>query len=242
MATDDAWVWDGGRACLDFVNTLRNRWATPLETLHSPDDLTRWLRGAGLLASEALAVSRVSDPAPMSARRLDGVPESMPGSSGARRSDSVPESAPERRPGGTPESAHASARRLREAIDRAVLAVAGGGLPATGDVALINEFAFAAPRPAVQLMIRDGRLERGGAAGLPDDPIAGLGLIAQDAIELLLSPEVLRVRVCGSDRCGLRFVDRSPAHNRRWCSMSRCGNRTKVKLHQARSRAEGTSR
>ncbi|WP_258564638.1 CGNR zinc finger domain-containing protein [Streptomyces himalayensis] len=36
--------------------------------------------------------------------------------------------------------------------------------------------------------------------------------------------------------CALRFLDRSPAHNRRWCSMSRCGNRTKVRLHQARAR------
>ncbi|OMI39844.1 CGNR zinc finger domain-containing protein [Streptomyces sparsogenes] len=45
------------------------------------------------------------------------------------------------------------------------------------------------------------------------------------------------VRTCGSERCALRFVDRSPAHNRRWCSMSRCGNRTKVRLHEARSRA-----
>ncbi|MFJ9151685.1 CGNR zinc finger domain-containing protein [Streptomyces sp. NPDC102270] len=31
-------------------------------------------------------------------------------------------------------------------------------------------------------------------------------------------------------------MDRSPAHNRRWCCMSRCGNRTKVRLHQARAR------
>ncbi|MFF6787082.1 CGNR zinc finger domain-containing protein [Streptomyces sp. NPDC012510] len=40
----------------------------------------------------------------------------------------------------------------------------------------------------------------------------------------------------GADTCVLRFLDRSPAHNRRWCSMSRCGNRTKVRLHQARAR------
>ncbi|MFH8834731.1 CGNR zinc finger domain-containing protein [Streptomyces lincolnensis] len=45
-----------------------------------------------------------------------------------------------------------------------------------------------------------------------------------------------RVRVCGADECALRFVDRSPARNRRWCSMSRCANRTKVRLHQARAR------
>ncbi|MFF7311540.1 CGNR zinc finger domain-containing protein [Streptomyces sp. NPDC008137] len=42
-----------------------------------------------------------------------------------------------------------------------------------------------------------------------------------------------RVRVCGADECALRFADRSPARNRRWCSMPRCGNRTKTRLHQA---------
>ncbi|WP_217236357.1 CGNR zinc finger domain-containing protein [Streptomyces sp. AC555_RSS877] len=99
MATDDTWIWDGGRVCLDFTNTLRHRWRpTPGETLRNPGDLTLWLQRAGLLAP-----------------------------------------------------------------------------------------------------------------GIPDP-------------------------VCGADTCALRFLDRSPAHNRRWCSMSRCGNRTKVRLHQARAR------
>ncbi|WP_425566699.1 ABATE domain-containing protein [Planomonospora alba] len=40
------------------------------------------------------------------------------------------------------------ARRLREAIDRAVMAAAGGGLPDARDLSLINGAAMAAPRPA----------------------------------------------------------------------------------------------
>ncbi|MFG2467021.1 CGNR zinc finger domain-containing protein [Streptomyces canus] len=66
-----------------------------------------------------------------------------------------------------------------------------------------------------------------------------MALIAQDAVDLLLSAEIRRVRVCGADRCALRFLDRSPARNRRWCAMSRCVNRTKVRLHQARVRQSG---
>jgi len=96
--------------------------------------------------------------------------------------------------------------------------------------------AAAAPRTAPQLVVTGGRLERVGTANLADHCEIALGLIAQDAVDLLLSTGIRRVRVCGSDLCGLRFVDRSPAHNRRWCSMSRCGNRTKVRLHQARAR------
>ncbi|WP_373464577.1 CGNR zinc finger domain-containing protein [Streptomyces sp. V4I2] len=37
----------------------------------------------------------------------------------------------------------------------------------------------------------------------------------------------------------MRLLDRSPADNRRRCSMPRCGNRTKVRLDQARDRRSG---
>ncbi len=44
------WYWLGGRPCLDFVNTLRERWWRRVETLVTPDDLVQWLERAGLLA------------------------------------------------------------------------------------------------------------------------------------------------------------------------------------------------
>jgi predicted RNA-binding Zn ribbon-like protein len=37
-----------GSLCLDFVDTLGNRRAEPIERLASPGDLDRWLRAAGL--------------------------------------------------------------------------------------------------------------------------------------------------------------------------------------------------
>ncbi|MFJ9908249.1 CGNR zinc finger domain-containing protein [Streptomyces sp. NPDC101152] len=196
MATDDMWIWDGGRVCLDFTNTLRSRWrTTPEETLRGPDDLMGWLREARLLA---------------------------PGTTDAATAAIL-----------------LSARRLRESVDRAVMAVAADRLPASRDVTLLNRSAAAAPRPALQLVITEDRLEPAGTAPLAADPTLALALIAQDAVDLLLSAEIRRVRVCGADRCALRFLDRSPARNRRWCSMSRCGNRTKVRLHQARTRQSG---
>ncbi|WP_371583255.1 ABATE domain-containing protein [Streptomyces sp. NBC_01314] len=196
MATDDLWIWDGGRVCLDFANTLRSRWrTTPEETLRGPDDLMGWLREALLLT---------------------------PGSTGP-----------------TTAAVLGSARHLRETVDRAVLAVADGRLPTSGDVTLLNRSAAAAPRPTLQLVITDDRLEPADATTLTADPALALALIAQDAVDLLLSAEIRRVRVCGADHCALRFLDRSPARNRRWCSMSRCGNRTKVRLHQARTRQSG---
>jgi predicted RNA-binding Zn ribbon-like protein len=151
-------------------------------------------------------------------------------------------------PSGPPDSATATAsasataavltsgRRLRETIDRAVSAAADGRLPASRDIALLNRAAAEVPRPALQMTVRDGHLEPAGASSAAADAAAALALIAQDAIDLLLCAEIRRVRVCGADECALRFVDRSPAGNRRWCSMSRCGNRVKVRLHQARAR------
>jgi predicted RNA-binding Zn ribbon-like protein len=196
MAADDEWLWYGGRVCLDFVNTLRDRWKTPRETLIEPDDVVSWLRRAGLLTDRA-ATREV------------------------------------------PESALRSAVTLRETIDNAVLSAADGALPTPPDITVLNEASAAAPRSPLHLVLRDGQLASGSAARVAEDVAAGLGLVAQDAIELLLSPDIRRVRVCGSERCALRFVDRSPGRNRRWCSMARCGNRTKVRLHQARSRARG---
>ena len=44
----DAWRWFGGRPALDLVNTLRRRYATPIETLRSGEDLSGWLLAAGV--------------------------------------------------------------------------------------------------------------------------------------------------------------------------------------------------
>jgi predicted RNA-binding Zn ribbon-like protein len=43
------WYWSGGRAAVDFVNTLRERWRRRVETLVTPDDLAAWLVAAELM-------------------------------------------------------------------------------------------------------------------------------------------------------------------------------------------------
>lgn len=196
MAANDEWLWHGGQVCLDFVNTLRDRWKTPRETLQEPDDVARWLSDAGLLSART---SPTGEPVDAQLRR--------------------------------------QAVALREAIDRAVLNAADNTLPTPADVSVINQASAATHRPAPRLVLTNDRLESSSSTPTAQDVPAALGLVAQDAIGFLCSPAVQRVRICGSDYCALRFVDRSPARNRRWCSMTRCGNRTKARLHQARTRA-----
>jgi predicted RNA-binding Zn ribbon-like protein len=115
-----------------------------------------------------------------------------------------------------------AARRLRAAID----ALAFGG-PSAGDAAVVNAMAAEAPG-GPRLAVDGDRL-----VAVPPEPSAAgaLGRVALDAIDLLTGDELLRV--CAADDCGIRFADRSPARNRQWCSMRRCGNRSKARRHYA---------
>jgi predicted RNA-binding Zn ribbon-like protein len=130
----------------------------------------------------------------------------------------------------------AGVRQLREAIDAAVQAVVHDMPPKRADVELINDWARHVPTP---------RLEFGDAGKLrkrqTPDPMEALARVAVDAIELLVSDDVRLVRVCGSGTCGLRFLDRSRGRNRQWCSMARCGNREKARLHYARTKSLGSA-
>ncbi len=55
-----------------------------------------------------------------------------------------------------------------------------------------------------------------------------LAAIARSAAEIIAETATQRLRVCSNPSCGLLFYDTSRTGRRRWCSMSRCGNRHKV--------------
>jgi predicted RNA-binding Zn ribbon-like protein len=62
--------------------------------------------------------------------------------------------------------------------------------------------------------------------------------VAVDAVALLADPERLgRVRGCPGPQCGWLFLDVSG--RRRWCSMTTCGSRVKMRrLYQRRRQAD----
>jgi predicted RNA-binding Zn ribbon-like protein len=64
-----------------------------------------------------------------------------------------------------------------------------------------------------------------------------LATIARDAVELFHENANNRLRECAAADCQLIFYDESRSNNRRWCSMQRCGNRSKVRAHRARASA-----
>ena len=55
-----------------------------------------------------------------------------------------------------------------------------------------------------------------------------LAAVARSAAEIIAEGPRARLRLCANPRCGLFFYDNSRTHRRRWCSMTVCGNRSKV--------------
>lgn len=60
--------------------------------------------------------------------------------------------------------------------------------------------------------------------------------IARAAADLLASEQLAYVRPCSSKTCEWFFLDTSKNHHRRWCDMTRCGNRAKVQRFYVRKK------
>lgn len=101
-----------------------------------------------------------------------------------------------------------------------------------------DEQSFATVARFADRAARESRLTRGGEAParrlLPDSAGHALGLlaVAQAAERLLCDPVSASVKACPGEDCGWLFLD--TRGRRRWCSMSSCGNRAKVRAHAAR--------
>lgn len=126
----------------------------------------------------------------------------------------------------------AQARRLREAIYRAVRAAMSSEQVTDEDRRIINRFAR---RYSVSPQLRPERqLQR----WVGHDPVgAGLASVAVDAVELLTGPEMARVRECAAPDCALLFLDTSRPGRRRWCADGACGSRSRAANYRSRRRA-----
>lgn len=119
------------------------------------------------------------------------------------------------------------ALRLRAAITAIARALAGDSAPSPVDIDTVNEFADGAD---IAPLLAGGQ-------GAPRAATVGRALssIARDAVATF-SAGPGRVRHCAAGNCALIFLDTSRPHSRRWCSMRRCGNRTKVRIHRSRGK------
>lgn len=127
----------------------------------------------------------------------------------------------------------------RELIDAIALRAAIAGLahatsarrPLNGDdIDTINLFAAT---PNIPPSLAGGGRQAGRSAVRVGQ---ALSTIARDAVDLFRDDSG-RLRACAAEDCQLIFFDESRSNNRRWCSMQRCGNRSKVRAHRARNAA-----
>jgi len=61
-------------------------------------------------------------------------------------------------------------------------------------------------------------------------------LLAETASDLLCTCDLALIKKCQNPACVLFFYDTTKNHARHWCSMSLCGNRSKVAAHYRRHR------
>jgi predicted RNA-binding Zn ribbon-like protein len=80
------------------------------------------------------------------------------------------------------------------------------------------------------------RLLAGGGVRLEGSAAALLVTVAREAVELFGGDAAPRIRQCESPSCALFFIDSSRRGDRRWCSMSACGNRAKIAEFRRRQR------
>lgn len=120
----------------------------------------------------------------------------------------------------------------RELIYRLFSTLAADGTPAEADLRALSQALTQIPaRTAV------AQVPSGYAWSVPPaEPAASALLIPilWSAGDLLVSRRLDRVRQCANAQCLWLFLDDSKSGNRRWCSMSACGNRAKAHRHYIR--------
>jgi predicted RNA-binding Zn ribbon-like protein len=118
---------------------------------------------------------------------------------------------------------------IREAIFSLFVAIVRGERPPAGALEAINA---ALPEALATLRVGSERDGFGWRFAHDEAELAPvLAPVVRAAADLLTSPELVRIRECGSDTCFWLFLDRSKNGTRRWCDMKVCGNRAKARRH-----------
>jgi predicted RNA-binding Zn ribbon-like protein len=121
------------------------------------------------------------------------------------------------------------AKGLRTSLASLARAASRSEPAPAGDVDVLNLFAATPDIPPAALA---GGTRRAGRTSA--QPRQALSAMAREAV-LLFGTAPERIRECAAQGCGLIFYDESRSNNRRWCSMQRCGNRSKVRAHRGRT-------
>ena len=203
MNQDSHFVFDGGTLALDLLNTWRFNADQPLDLLQSPEDLVIWLAAAGL--PDGAYCAELSSSPPNRRILLD------------------------------------EALWLRRDILLIVQSLVAGELPPPYTVDALNRIltesgtsfrldSLTIPPEGDQEERMEGQL----VLNVHEHISSVLGVlqpIALSTARIVTEANPTRIRQCASSNCMYWFLDTSKSGRRRWCSMSRCGNRAKVAKH-----------
>jgi predicted RNA-binding Zn ribbon-like protein len=99
-------------------------------------------------------------------------------------------------------------------------------------------------RPLNELLAQDEQFERvvvGSSVPLRlerqrrwHSPESLLLPIANAIADVVCNENFAQIKACQGNICSLIYVDRTPTHARKWCSMAVCGNRRKQAAHRSR--------
>ena len=202
---------NGGRLCLDFVNTAAWQGAEVVrEFLVRPEDLTVWA-GRELLIGDGDRIF-VSEADLGAARQLRSAIRSL------------------MNPQARGEAEKAAALGILD--ERLAIGIAGGRPSLAGDRLLWQARPVEQGRP-----VERGRGGSGPEHTISAAEARLLAPVAVSAVELAGSQgDLARVKVCPGDGCNWLFLDTSRGGTRRWCSMESCGNRAKARGHYDRAK------
>ncbi|MFC0509203.1 CGNR zinc finger domain-containing protein [Micromonospora costi] len=128
----------------------------------------------------------------------------------------------------------ADAVRLREALRDVCQAHAGSDVPPDTLAAL-------------HALLRQGPLTvefdaAGHARAVPAPGLTGLpalaAAVARSVLDAVADGTWPRLKACAAHSCRWVYYDRSPAGRSRWCTMSICGSRAKMRAYRGRNRPD----
>ena len=108
--------------------------------------------------------------------------------------------------------------------------------PDTAAIGIVNDVLREAPR--IELVAGDGCCGIGHRHTADDPTGEALARAVQPLVDAIAGGDTGRFRICANDGCRWVFEDTSRAGRRRWCDMSSCGNRAKVRRYRSRHKAE----
>ena len=119
---------------------------------------------------------------------------------------------------------------LRDVWDAAV----DGRAAASTAVETLNDILARAPHPELR-SAPDG-VSVGHRHDAADPTGEALARVAAPLVDALAVGDTSRFRVCANDGCRWVFEDTSRGGRRRWCDMTTCGNRAKVRRFRSKRR------